>query len=567
MALTQKKNLEMAVDDAVPAVDSILGANPFVDLDARDIVATFSEIVTDIIAKPDRPLTAFNRLLAEWMEIGAGASTIEPEASDRRFADSAFEENPFYRAMMQGYLAWRKTMHNLIEDRTDRWKAASQQRFVMTLLTEALAPTNFLLGNPAALKRAFETAGKSLIDGLKNFIEDQQSNSGMPSQVDKRPFKVGETLATSPGSVVYRSELCEIIQYSPTTRQVRERPILLAPPQINKFYVMDLAPKRSLVEYAVAHGFQFFTISWRNPGPEYASRGLDDYVSAVEDAAAVVTEITGSHDVNLLAVCAGGITSTLTLGHLAAIGDRRIHAATLLVTMLDSAEPSTTTMFATEENVRSALARSRAKGVLDAATLGRIFAWLRPNDLVWNYWVNNYLMGKDPAPFDILFWNSDSTNLPAELHAGFLNLLLRNPLVTPNAIEVLGAPIDLGAVSNDLYVLAGLSDHICGWRSCYHAAKLFGGRIEFVLNVGGHIQSLVAPPGNFKSRYFTNSRLPTTPDQLREAALERKGSWWEHWTEWLDHRSGDWREVPPNLGSDRHPPLEPAPGSYVHQRP
>ncbi|HZP46667.1 MAG TPA: alpha/beta fold hydrolase [Candidatus Binataceae bacterium] len=567
MALAQPKAVEIPPEDAASALDSILGANPFVDLDTRDIFATFGEIASDLLTQPARLFTAGGRLLTELAEIAIGASAIAPEPSDRRFADPTFMENPFYRALMQGYLAWRTTMHGLLDDGRDRGKAAAQHRFAMTLLTEALAPTNFFLGNPAALKRAFETAGQSLLAGLRNFLDDLKNNGGMPSQVDKRPFKVGETLAVTPGSVIYRGELCEIIQYAPSTKQVRTRPLLLVPPEINKYYVMDLAPKRSLIEYAVARGFQFFTISWRNPGPEYAARGLNDYVAALKEAVNVVSAITGSRDVNLLAVCAGGITSTLLMGHLAALGERRIHAATLLVTMLDSGEPSATTMFATEENVRSACARSRARGVLDAASLARIFAWLRPNDLVWNYWVNNYLMGKDPAPFDILYWNSDSTNLPAELHAGFLDLLLRNPLVTPNSIEILGTPIDLSAVDSDLYVLAGLTDHICSWRSCYHAAQLLGGRVEFVLNGSGHVQSLVSPPGNFKSRYFTNPRLAPTADKWREAALEHKGSWWEHWAEWLDHRSGDWREAPREPGNETYRPLMPAPGAYVHQRP
>lgn len=559
-----------AIEETSPAVNSILGANPFVGIDGNDFVRTLTELAGELVSRPASLLSAALKLSGAVIRIAAGTSDIEPESGDRRFTDPAWEENLFYRGLMQAYLAWRKTTQDLVEadgPAHENWKASGQHRFAITLLTEALAPTNFLWGNPAALKRCFETGGRSLLNGFRNFLDDLWNNGGMPSQVDKRPFKVGETIAVTPGAVIYRGDLCEIIQYSPATPQVRSRPVLLAPPQINKYYVMDMAPKRSLIEYAVAHGYQLFAISWRNPGPEYRNRGLDDYVTAIKDAIAVVTEITQSPDANLLAVCAGGITSTLLLGHLAAIGDKRIHSGTLLVTMLDSGEASMTGMFTTEENVRAACLRSSQSGVLDAASLGRTFAWLRPNDLVWHYWVNNYLMGKSPEPFDILYWNADSTNLPARLHAGFLDLLLHNPLLGSGQIEVLGTPVDLRAVENDMFLVAGMTDHICSWRAVYHAAQLFGGRTEFVLNSSGHVQSLVCPPNNFKAKYFTNPRLEATPEQWLASATEHKGTWWDHWLEWLERRSGELRPAPEAMGSGKLPPLCPAPGTYVHQRP
>lgn len=557
-------------EESSPAVDSILGANPFVSIDGREILATLGEFALNVVTKPDRIATRVARFLGEIANIAGGVSDIEPESSDKRFTDPAWTENPVYRGIMQSYLAWRSGMHDLVgagDEANGNWKSAAQQRFAVSLLTEALAPTNTLLGNPAALKRAFDTGGRSLLNGMRNFLDDLWNNGGMPSQVDKRPFKVGENIAVTPGAVVYRNPLCELLQYAPATRQVFSRPVLLVPPQINKYYVMDLAPKRSLTEYAVAHGFQFFTISWRNPGPENRDWGLDEYVNAIKDAIGAICEITGSPDVNLLAVCAGGMTSSILLGHLAALGDKRVHAATLTVTMLDSSEPSMTGMFTTEETVRAACLRSEKAGVLDAASMARVFAWLRPNDLVWHYWVNNYLMGKDPAPFDILFWNADSTNLPARLHAGFLDLLLRNPLVQANQLEILGTPINLRNVGCDMYILAGLTDHICAWQACHRAARLFGGHVEFVLNSSGHIQSLVSPPGNFKAKYFTNSRLGTDAASWHESATEHKGTWWDHWLEWLDKRSGEKRPAPEAPGSRNHPALEKAPGTYVFQRP
>ncbi len=553
-------------EEVAAAANAILGANPFVGVDARQILGSYAHLLRELLRRPEVLGGRLASLTSELVKIAAGASDVAPEASDKRFADPAWSDNPVYRRLMQTYLAWRSAMQELIPAHNGDWKEADQQRFAIRLLTEALAPTNTLAGNPTALKRAFETGGMSLVRGVRNFLDDLWNNNGMPQTVDKRPFTVGRTIAVTPGAVVYRSELIELLQYAPVTRQVYERPVLLVPPQINKFYIMDLAPKRSFTEYAVAHGVPFFTVSWRNPKPEHRDWGIDQYVGACKDALAAVCEITGSRDANLVAVCSGGITSTLLLGHLAALGDPRVHAATLIVTMLDSTEPSMTAMFATEEAVAAAVARSQRQGVLDAGELARTFAWLRPNDLVWNYWVNNYLMGNDPAPYDVLFWNADSTNLPAALHAGFLDLLLHNHLDRPGAMGVLGTPIDLRQVNCDIFVVAGMTDHICSWRAVYHGARRFGGRVEFALNSSGHVQTLVCPPDNFKARYYLNPQLDPEPDKWLAGAREQKGTWWDHWLEWLERRSGDKRDAPSASGSVRFPPLGPAPGRYVVER-
>jgi polyhydroxyalkanoate synthase len=558
-------------EEQAPAVDAILGANPFVGLSTRDVLTSLSQFLRNVAAHPKQFRSRMSGYLSDLTEVAAGTSEIKPDANDRRFADPAFAENPLFRRVMQSYLAWRSAMHDLVGLSTETaagedWKLPAQERFAVTLLTEALAPTNTLLGNPAALKRAFDTAGGSLVEGFRNYLNDLFTNGGMPAQVDKRPFEVGRNLATTPGAVVHRGKLCELIQYKPATAQVYERPVMLVPPEINKFYVMDLAPKRSFTEYAVAHGLQFFTVSWRNPGPEDRAMGLDDYVNACKEASEIVSAVTGSPDLNLIGVCAGGITSSLLLGHLAAGGDRRVNAATLVVTMLDSSEPSMTGMFANEESVARAVEESRRKGVLDAGSLARTFAWMRPNDLVWHYWVNNYLMGLNPAPFDILFWNADSTNLPASLHAGFLEIMLHNPLIEADAIKVLGSPVNLRNVACDMYLLAGQTDHICPWRACYRASRLFGGRTEFVMSGSGHVQSLVCPPANFKAKYFTNSSAAPDPDAWFKGATEHKGTWWDHWLEWIEKRSGDKRAAPAALGGGGYEAIEPAPGRYVHQR-
>jgi polyhydroxyalkanoate synthase subunit PhaC len=556
-------------EEHAPAVDAILGANPFVGISTRDFLTSLGQFLRNLAAHPDEFRSRMSGFLFDLSQIAAGVSDLKPEASDRRFNDPAFSDNPFYRSLMQVYLAWRSSLHDLVGLKTETiagedWKLSAQERFAVTLLTEALAPTNTLFGNPGALKRAFDTAGRSLFDGLRHYVDDLFNNGAMPSQVDKRPFEVGRNLAVTPGAVVHRSKLIELIQYKPATAQVYERPVMLIPPEINKYYVMDLAPKRSFTEYAVAHGHQFFTVSWRNAGPEDRDMGLDDYVNACKEASAVVSAITGSPDLNLVGICAGGITSSVLLGHLKAIGDKRMNAATLVVTMLDSSEPSMTGMFANEESVAAAVETSKRKGVLDAGSLARTFAWMRPNDLVWHYWVNNYLMGLDPAPFDILYWNADSTNLPAHLHADFLNIMLRNPLMEPNALTALGTPISLRDVDCDMYILAGQTDHICPWRACHRASRLFGGRTEFVMSGSGHVQSLVCPPANFKAKYFTNPRTGTNPDAWLKAATEHKGTWWDNWLEWMDKRSGEKRAAPAALGGNGYEVIEAAPGRYVH---
>jgi poly[(R)-3-hydroxyalkanoate] polymerase subunit PhaC len=550
-----------------PAINAILGANPFVGMDATQVAGTYLRLLSHLAAHPATLANRGMQLSLELAQVMTGVSEIAPDAGDKRFGDPAWREHPLYRRLMQTYLAWRQAMHDLVagDDGAD-WKDAEQMRFAMTLLTEALAPTNAFAGNPAAIKRAFETAGQSILWGLRNFVADLWENNGMPAQVDKRPFQVGKNLAITPGAVVLRTPLCEVIQYAPATDKVLARPLVLIPPQINKYYIMDLAPGRSLIEYAVNHGVQIFAISWRNPTPAERDWGLDEYVAVCKDALDAACEITGSPDANVLGVCAGGITTALLLGHLAARGEMRVHAATLLVTMLDTSLPSMTGMFATEAAIKSAVARSARNGVLDGADMARVFAWLRPNDLVWNYWVNNYLLGNQPPPFDILYWNSDSTCLPARLHAGFLDIFLRNPLGRAGEVSVLGTPIDLKRVACDTYLVAGMTDHICAWRACYRATAMFGGRAEFVLGSSGHIQSLVNPPGNFKSRYYLNAALPESAEQWLKGAAEHKGSWWEHWTKWLAQRSGDERPAPAALGSERFRPAAAAPGLFVHER-
>jgi polyhydroxyalkanoate synthase subunit PhaC len=544
-------------------VGALLGPNPFVGLTGQDVARVLGWIGEHAVTQPTAVMEQQAALVRELIGVLAGRSTLAPEPGDRRFQDPTWSTSRLYRGWMQGYLAWRRSLHALVDTMGLPRTNTARAHFVVGLLTEALAPTNFVLGNPAALKKALETGGASLGRGLGNFLRDVTTNGGMPAQVDRAAFEVGKNLAVSPGAVVFRSDVLELIQYAPASAEVYARPLLIVPPQINKFYLLDLAPGKSLIEYAVKSGLQVFVISWRNPTPAQRDWGLDTYVTSILEAIDAISEITGSPDVNALAACAGGITAMALAAHLAATGDQRVNAVSLLVALLDTEGESLVGSFASREAIALARLRSQVKGVLPGDEIGRGFAWLRPNDLVWNYWVNNYLMGDDPPAFDVLYWNNDTTSLPARLHGDFLDMLVTNPFKNRGTLSVRGTPIDLGKVACDAFILAGITDHIVPWKACYATTQLLGGQREFVLSGSGHVQSIVTPPTNAKAKYFTGRDHPASADEWLAGAQARSGSWWEHWRDWSVARSGPRREAPRMVGSRRHPAGAPAPGTYV----
>ncbi len=499
----------------------------------------------------------------ELARIVTGRSQVQAPAGDRRFADPAWQENRLYRMSLQGYLAGREALLGLVDELGLGDEGTRRARFLTSLLADAVAPTNFLLGNPAALRQARETRGASLVRGLRNLGADLAHNGAMPAQIDRAAFAVGKDLAATPGAVIHRSPVLELIQYAPAGPTVHERPLLLVPPQINKYYVMDLAPGRSLSEFAVCHGIQLFTISWRNPTAAERDWGLETYLLAVREAMDVVCAITGSSTLNTMGVCSGGLTLSLLLAHLAAVGDQRVRSATLLVTLF-GLDAGLFGLLATPAALALGRRYAGARGVLRGQDLARLFAWLRPNDLVWSYWVNNYLLGKEPPPVDILYWNNDTTSLPARLQGDFIDLWSRNLFENPGAVTALGTPIDLSRISCDAYVIGGATDHITPWQSCYGATRLLSGERRFTLSSGGHIQSIVNPPGNPKAAFFTNPALPADPGEWQAGARKEAGSWWDNGRQWLAARSGDRRAAPTVLGDERHPPLAAAPGSYVH---
>ena len=417
----------------------------------------------------------------ELLRVGLGKSEIAPDKRDKRFADPAWQENPVFRAVMQTYLYLGSGVNGVVDNLGIEGVNAERARFALTLVREALAPTNSLLGNPEALKRLVNTRGGSLRHGIANWAGDVRHNRGMPSMVDRRPFRLGENLAATPGAVIHRTEAFELIQYTPQSGTVYQRPMLVVPPQVNKYYALDLAPGRSMIEYLLKQGIQVFCISWRNPTGAQRDWNFDTYAQATIEAIDAVREVTGSPDVNMMGGCLGGITVAIVQAHLAALHDRRVHSATMTVTLLDCESDGPMFLFATPQSLALAKKASLGSGVIDGWETAQVFAWLRPNDLVWNYWVNNYLLGQDPPAFDILAWNADTTRLTSAFHHQMLDLVAGNQLVRPGAMTVLGTPIDISRVACDTYVVAGRTDHITPWHTCYRTTQMVSGRLAIRL--------------------------------------------------------------------------------------
>ena len=503
-------------------------------------------------------------LMAELVRIGVGRSELDL-SRDARFRDPAWSSNPVYSRIGLSYLALSRAADALVTNLEEKGAAHAQSvRFATTIATSAAAPTNSLLLNPEALKRAFDTGGKSLVQGATNWLGDLQRNGAMPATAKRGQFTLGETLAASSGAVVSRDALAELVQYAPTTELVYERPTLVVPPPIGKFYFLDLAPGRSFIEHAVSQGIQTFTLSWRNPSREHATWGVDAYAERVLAAIDEVRAITGQDQINIIGFCAGGIVATVALNELAARGEEKVATASFGVTLLDWGGDNPINVFRSRAVRRLARWSSRRKGVIDARTMGGAFTWMRPDDLIWKYWVNNYLLGEDPPPFDILAWNADGTNLPARLHTEFLDIFGNNPLPTKCARQYLDAPVDLATIKLPTFVVGAVNDHLTPWRGTYRTTELLGGDSTFVLSNAGHIAALVNPPTSRKASYFEGPRAgEVDASTWRAGAVEKRGSWWTAWANWTAARAGDRVAAPSGLGNELHPVMGSAPGEYV----
>jgi len=556
--MAETLNPSQVAADAVAATDPV--AVPTIGGLADGVAATLLQ--GSAVAK------ATVGLSAELVRIAIGRSEICPDRGDWRFKDPTWSENPFYKRVAQTYLASCRAVDSVLDEveASGSRSRAERARFVMNVLTSAAAPTNTLLGNPGALKKTFEAGGANLVRGVEHFVSDLRHNGGMPSMATPGALKVGEDLALTPGKVVDKDDYAELIQYQPTTDDVFERPVIVVPPPIGRYYFLDLRPGRSFVEYAVSRGLQTFLVSWRNPSKEQADWDIDAYAQRILDAVDAVREVTGAENVNVIGFCAGGILQTAVLNKLAAIGDERIHSASYAVTLLDFGQSAPIGAFSSARLLSLARWNSGRAGVISARAMGNAFTWMRPNDLVWNYWVNNYLMGEDPPVFDILSWNADGTNLPATLHRQFLDIFEHNPLPTPGAMEALGEPIDLGTIKVPAYVAGAVNDHLTPWKATYRTTQFLSGDCTFALSNAGHIASLVNPPGNPKASYYTGPMDKNqSASEWLEGAEQQSGSWWTHWADWAIERSGDQVPAPVSLGSVRHPAQADAPGTYVRQ--
>lgn len=550
------------------AAQSTTALGPLVGLAREDFVGAVALLLRETASDPSRMMRHAQELGEDMVKIMTGKSDLAPHPKDKRFMDPAWQYNPFFRAGAQYYLAVQKGMRNWLEELELDELERNRANFIANIIIDGLAPTNTLVGNPVAQKQLINSGGLSLLKGLQNAYNDLVNNKGMVSQVDKRPFKLGENIATSKGAVVYRTEMFELIHYAPTTKDVYEVPQLTIPPQINKMYINDLSPDKSVVKYQLDNGIQTFVISWRNPSEEQGVWGMDDYIAACEEALEVVSSITGSKKVNVSAGCSGGQTASVLASKLAAEKSDLLGTLTLMVCVLHPKPTDVEAASLISQN-GMALARKRAEkaGIIAADDLARGFAWLRPNDLIWNYVINNYLLGQDPPAFDVLFWNSDATNLSASLMGDFLTLFETLAFTKQGEVEMADHKIDLSKIKSDMFILGGVTDHITPWKATYRSTQLFGGKdITYVLSQSGHMQAILNPPGNPKAKYFVQKKkgkLPETADEWLQGTEEVAGSWWPFWMEWMQERSGDKKPAPDSVGDDDHPPLDPAPGIYV----
>jgi polyhydroxyalkanoate synthase len=553
------------VEDPIGAVDPV----SFL----RSLVAT----VPALLRNPTAVAAANSRLVVGWMSaaratvartIGGDApGPVSPSLGDKRFADPAYDENPWYFWLKQQYLLADQLVSELLDAARLEGNQEVKARLAAQILVEALAPTNTVVGNPAVLRRAFDTGGKSLLRGARNLAHDLRHNGGWPSQVDSSTFEVGVNMAATPGSVIYRSELIELIQYVPQTPRVHAVPLLFCPPWINKYYIMDLAPGKSLIEWAVQHGQTCFAISYRNPDASMRDLSFEDYLrQGPLDAVRVVRELTGAEDINTLSVCLGGTLTAIGLAYNALQGDHSIRSATFLNTHTDFSVPGKLGAFTDEATIAGLEKRMAKRGFLESTEMAHTFDMLRANDLVFQYVVANWLLGERPPAFDLLAWNADGTRMPATMHSQYLRACyLRNEFAR-GEMKIGGELLDPGKVDVDTYILSAVDDHIVPWISGYKTAQLLGGRNRFVLSTSGHIAGIVNPPRP-KAKHWSNDDLPSDPEAWKAAAELHDETWWEDWARWIAERGGPMVAARKKLGSAKYPVLEDAPGSYVRTKP
>ena len=554
---------------------------PAPDPDPFHVAPALGQVMGQLAANPDKLIRAqadlFDRYMELWRTTSARASGEPPPAAaaptakgDKRFNAPEWSENPVFDVMKQSYLVTSTWLNDLVSS-VEGVEPMTKRRveFFTRALTDAFSPSNYLFSNPVALKKLVETQGQSLVKGAEQFAQDMARGGGRLaiSQTDFSRFKVGENVATAPGKVVFQNDLFQLIQYAPTTKKVRKIPLLIFPPWINKFYILDLKPENSMIRWLTSQGFTVFLTSWVNPGPELATKTLDNYV--LEGAYTAIAQVMGQCNVphvNTVGYCIGGTMLACALAHMADRGLTAVNSATFFAAQQDFAEAGDLLLFTDEPWLQDLEKRmDAAGGVLPGAAMADAFNMLRANDLVWSFFVNNYLMGKEPTAFDLLFWNSDQTRMPKTLHLSYLRQFYQANLLARGQLKLGGATLNLKNVKTPIYVQSSREDHIAPLRSVYRGAKLFGGPVSFTLAGSGHIAGVINHPDANKYQHWTNPALPATVDEWLAGAEEHKGSWWPHWAAWLNKRSGAMIAArDPEAGPLS--PIEDAPGSYVKVR-
>jgi polyhydroxyalkanoate synthase subunit PhaC len=553
-------------------------SNSLMPLDPGEILDTFQKVWLDALSNPERLLSLYSEFIQNYTQLmmtetfrlwgldQESKPVIEPEQGDKRFSAADWQQNPVFDALKQSYLLAATTLLKTasgikgLDERHHR-----QLTFFLRQYLDAISPTNFAFTNPQVIHETIATGGQNLVKGMQNLMRD--ISAGELKITDTSAFEVGKNLAITPGQVVYRNELIELIQYAPMTEQVYQIPLLFVPPWVNKYYALDLQPDNSFMRFLVERGFSIFMISWKNPDASMEHIGFDDYVSLGPLAALeVVKEITGSPKVNTAGYCIAGEMLATVPPYLAAKGDDTINSVTFVVTVLDlHAEVNDLTAFMGEPAVRVAQQQMDVHGYLDSHSMMAMFEIIRANDLIWSNVINNYLLGKEPPAFDLLYWNNDGTRMTRDAHMFFLReIALENGLAKPNKIVIKGVPINLRTIKQDVYEFGAVQDHIVPWKAAWRTTQLTGGSVRFVLGKSGHIAGVASPPNKAKG-YWTNEKHAKTADRWLETAEFHQGTWWTDWVEWLKPRSGE-LVAPPSIGSQAHPPIVPAPGTYVLEK-
>jgi polyhydroxyalkanoate synthase len=545
--------------------------------DPFHVAPALTDVMGRLAAQPDRLVRAqadlFQRYLELWQSAARKAAgedvepVVTPAKGDKRFLDPDWSENPVFDVIKQSYLLTSNWLNALVSE-VDEVDPMAKRRveFFMKMLTDAFSPSNFLASNPAALRAAMESRGESLLKGMENFAEDISRGGGQLaiSQTDYDMFKIGENVATAPGKVVFQNEIIQLLQFDPTTAQVYDIPLVIFPPWINKFYILDLRPENSMIRWLCDQGITVFVASWVNPDQTLATKTFEDYMrQGIYEGTAAAMKQANVETVNTVGYCIGGTLLSSTLAHMAATGDKRIASATFFAAQQDFAEAGDLLIFTNEDWLKDLEQKMDAEGgVLRGQSMADTFNMLRSNDLIWSFFVNNYLMGKEPKPFDLLFWNSDQTRMPKTLHLFYLRKFYMENALAKGELTLDNVKLDLAKVKTPIYVQSSKEDHIAPARSVYRGAKLFGGPVTFTLAGSGHIAGVINAPVAKKYQHWTNSDLPASVEQWMDGASETPGSWWPHWANWLKARSG---KLIPARDPAKGPlkPLEDAPGSYV----